>query len=55
MIKKRFHIVSKYADTDEEIQIYFRGNLGKEKTKSKFLPFNDAIYKDLYFTSVDKL
>lgn len=48
-------IVSKYADTDEVIQIYFRGNLGKEKTKSKFLPFNDAIYKDLYFTSVDKL
>ncbi|EGO5035949.1 hypothetical protein ABXM43_00090 [Enterococcus faecalis] len=55
VMRQNKDIVSKYADTDEEIQIYFRGNLGKEKTKSKFLPFNDAIYKDLYFTSVDKL
>ena len=42
-------IVKKYLDKNEEVYVYLRGKIILAGSKEKFIPYNDLVYKYLYF------
>lgn len=50
IMRQNLKTVTSYCDSDEELQIYFRGYYGIKNGKRCFLPFHEGqVYKDLYF------
>lgn len=41
-------IVKKYIDKDKDVNVYLRGKIILDRSKEKFVPYNDSVYKDLY-------
>ncbi|EFT95170.1 hypothetical protein KZR47_000991 [Enterococcus faecalis] len=53
IMRQNLKTVTSYCDSDEELQIYFRGYYGSKKGKMCFLPFHEGqVYKDLYFKTI---
>lgn len=55
IMRQNLKTVTSYCDSNEELQIYFRGYYGIKKGKICFLPFHEGqVYKDLYFKKVSE-